>query len=214
MTALEVVVRGQARARYPAERATVTLSANFEGTDRESVFRRAVALQDPLVRELDELRDTGAVTRWHSDQLRVFSYRPYSEKGARPLMFRVAIGVEAEFADFERLSACLDRWAVEDGVDVGRTAWDVTEDNRRRYEADLRRAAVADATAKAQDFADAAGRGAVTAVQLADPGMLGDHERPMARMMLAGAPDAGPALELRPDDIELDVAVDARFVAE
>ena len=111
----------------------------------------------------------------------------------------------------------MDRWAAEEGVEVGYTNWDVTEEHRREYEAALRREAVADATAKAQAFADAAGRGAVTAVRLADPGMLGNTDGlrfPAARMALAAAPAGGPSLELRPDDIELEVSVDARFAAE
>lgn len=216
MTPLEVTVRGRAQRRYPAERATVSLAANIEGTDRETVYRRAVELQGPLTADL-ERQHPGAVSRWSSDQLRVFSFRPYSEKGKRPLMYRVAIKVEAEFIDFEQLSTFLDRWAAHDGVEVGGTDWDVSEDNRRAYEAALRADAVADATAKAQAYATAAGRGAVTAVQLADPGMLTD-DRPVARPMMARMADgpmgAPPALELRPDDIELVVAVDARFVAE
>ena len=218
MRPLEVVVRGHARRRYPAERATVSLAANIEGTDREGVYRRAAGLQDPLAQDLDRLREAGAVSRWSSDQLRVFSYRPHSESGRRPLMYRVAIKVEAEFSDFEQLSTFLDLWALEDGVEVGNTNWDVTEENRRTYETALRSEAVADATAKAQAYATAAGRGAVAAVQLADPGMLGNNDGPrpmMARMAsLDASPRSGASLELRPDDIELDVLVDARFVAE
>ena len=216
MTPLEVTVRGRARRRYPAERATVSLSANIEGTDREDVYRRAVEVQQPLTADLERL-NPGAVSRWSSDQLRVFSFRPYAADGIRPLMYRAAIKVEAEFTDFEQLSTFLDRWAAQDGVEVGGTDWDVSEDNRRLYEAALRADAVADATAKAQAYATATGRGVVTAVQLADPGMLTD-ERPVPRPMMARMADAPagapPALELRPDDIELQVAVDARFVAD
>lgn len=215
MTPLEIIVRGHARRRCPAERATLRLAAQVDGSDRQHVYDRAVAVHDPLSRELAGLLDTGAVTRWHSDQLRVFSYRPSSERGLCPLMYRVAVKVEAEFVDFEQLSAFLDKWAVVEGIEVGHTDWDVTEEHRRTYEAELRREAVADAAAKAQAFADAAGRGAVTAVRLADPGMLGGAggNFPAARMALAAAP-SGPSLELRPDDIELEVSVDARFVAE
>jgi len=144
MRPLEVVVRGHARRRYHAERATVTLAANIEGTDRENVYRRAVGLQDPLTQDLSRLQEAGAVLRWSSNQLRVFSYRPHSDSGIRPQMYRVAIKVEAEFGDFEQLSAFLDRWALQDGVEVGATKWDVTEDNRRAYEAELRSQAVAD----------------------------------------------------------------------
>lgn len=217
MTALEVVVRGHARRRYPAERATVTLAATFEDADRQDVYRRAVGVQEPLIAELRRLQGEGAITRWSSDQLRVFSYRPHSDTGVNPLMYRVAIRVEAEFTDFEQLSVLLDRWALQDGIEVGATAWDVTEAHRAEYEAALRAEAVADATAKAQAFATAAGRGAVVAVMLADPGMLGDGggggPRPMPVRMAMDA-GGGPALELRPDDITLDIAVDARFVAE
>ena len=216
MTQLEVNVRGRARRRYPAERATVSLTAAIEGTDRDTVYRRAVELQEPLIADLKALHPD-AVSHWSSDQLRVFSFRPYSEKGKRPLMYRVAIKVEAEFTDFEKLSTFLDHWAAQDGVEVGGTDWDVSEDNRLAYEAALRADAVADATAKAQAYATAAGRGAVIAVQLADPGMLTD-DRPMARPMMARMADAPmpapQALELRPDDIVLEVAVDARFLAE
>jgi uncharacterized protein YggE len=219
MTELVVVVRGHARRRYPDERATVHLSTNFEGSDREDVYRRAVELQEPLTADLTALREAGSITRWSSDQLRVFSFRPYREKGKRPLMFRAAISVDAEFTDFEQLSAFLDRWAGKDGLDVGYTRWDVTEENRRRYEADLQAEAVVAATARAQAYATAAGRGAVVAVQLADPGMLVDDQpgRPARMAMMPGpdALDAGPpALELRPDDIDIAVLVDARFVAE
>ena len=219
MTALEIAVRGRARGRYPAERATVNLTANFEGPDRTEVYRRAVGVQEPLAADLTALQDSGAVTRWASPQLRVLSYRPYVAKGKRPLLYQAAISFDAEFIDFEQLSAFLDRWADRDGVDVGGTSWDVTEANRRSYQAGLQAEAVADATARAQAFAAAAGRGAVTAVQLADPGMLGDSEpgpRPMMARMAMAAPmaAAAPALELRPDDIELDVTVDARFIAE
>jgi len=121
MTPLEIVVRGHARRRYPAERATLRLAAQVDGSDRQHVYDRAVAVHDPLSRELAGLLDAGAVTRWHSDQLRVFSYRPSSEHGLRPLMYRVAVKVEAEFVDFERLSAFLDRWAVVEGIEVGYT---------------------------------------------------------------------------------------------
>jgi uncharacterized protein YggE len=215
MRPLEVIVRGQARGKYPAERATLGLAANVEGADRQDVYHRAVGLQEELALDLDRLLEAGAVTRWSSDQLRMLSHRPPSDSGNRPLMYRVAVKFTAEFTDFEELSAFLDKWAPRDGVEVGHTEWDLTEENRRKHEALLRSAAVADATVKAQAFASAAGRGSVEAVQLADPGMLGDHNRPqVTRMAMASAGGGAPSLELRPDDIGLEISVDARFVAD
>ena len=129
-------------------------------------------------------------------------------------MYTTRIGVEATFVDFEKLSEFVDRWIGADDVEVSRVSWAVTEENRRAFERDLRRLAVDDAVDKAQAYADAVGRGPVVATQLADPNMLAEP-RPMP-MMRAAAPmgDTGPSIELRPEDIEIVVAVDARFAAD
>lgn len=219
MTALEVVVRGHARRKYAAERATVAVAASLDDAERTDVYRRAVALQDRLITDLRNLHDGGAVNKWTSDQVRVFSYRPYAKNGRAQLRFRVDIRVEAEFGDFEQLSMFLDRWAVEDGVQIGTIDWDVTEQNREAYEAELRQEAVRNAAIKARVLANAAGRGEVTAVQLADPGMLQAQAeygalRAMAMAASAGMPGGGPTLDLSPDDITIGAAVDAKFVAE
>lgn len=219
MAQLEVVVRGDARRKYAAERATVSVSATLDGADRADVYRRAVGLQDRLVTDLRGLDDAGAVNKWSSDQVRVFSYRPYADKEIAQLRFRVDIRVEAEFVDFEQLSTFLDRWAIEDGVEIGYLSWDVTEDNRQQYEAELRQEAVRNAATKAQAFAEAAGRGPVTAIQLADPGMLQaqsghDSLRAMGMPAPMAARGGGPTLELSPDDITISASVDAKFVAD
>ena len=71
--------------------------------------------------------------------------------------------------------------------------------------------------AACQAYADAVGRGTVVAVALADPDMLGTapNESVGPMMMRAAGADmgAGPTLELRPDDVVIAAAVDARFTA-
>jgi uncharacterized protein YggE len=78
---------------------------------------------------------------------------------------------------------------------------------------------VQDAARRAQEYADALGLGKVRPVAIADAGMLGGGLRPMAGggaeyMRMASAKDSGGELELSPEDIEVSVEVDARFVAE
>ena len=83
-----------------------------------------------------------------------------------------------EFTDFERLSGFVDYWAGKDGIEIDGIVWDVTVRNRRAYESDVRKAAVDNAITKAQAYADAVRRGRVTALQIADPGMLnGDGDQ-------------------------------------
>ncbi len=216
---LEITVRGSAEATHAAERATVSMAAAVEGSDKAAVFADAVALQEPLSRQLRELVELGAVTTWSSDQVRVFSHRPWDHDGKRLDVVHVArVQASAEFVDFERLSGFLDFWSGKDNVEVGHIAWDVTVKNRRAYEAEVRKAAVDDAIAKAQVFANAVRRGKVVALQLSDPGMLGrDAEVSIGApkmAMMASADMGGPSLVLTPEEIVIRVEVDARFSAE
>ncbi|GAA1481493.1 hypothetical protein GCM10009624_19330 [Gordonia sinesedis] len=222
---VEIVVRGSARRRYRAERAHLHLRINVSGADRASVFTDAVAVHGRLLDAVRAREADGTVTSWSSDSVHVTAHRPIDQDG-RPTepVYTADLGVDVDFvaaadsdgsADrFAALSTFTDEWAVADGVHVGGVNWDVAEDNRRTYEHELRLLAVGDAVAKAQAYADAVGRGTVTATQLADPGMSSDPAPRAARFaMMSAAPDAGPELELRPREIDIAVAVDARFVA-
>ena len=188
---LDITVRGSAEERYPAERALISMAVAIEGTDKAEVFQDAVAVQEPLVSQLQELHDRGAVIAWSCDQVRVFSHRPYSPDGSRQQLHHVArIEVRSEFGDFERMSGFLDYWSGRVGVEIAHVTWDVSAKNRRGYEAEVRKAAVDDAVQKAQVFANAVRKGKVVPQQFADPGMLGDalggHRRTSLRADVRG----------------------------
>lgn len=215
MTDLEIVVRGNARGRYAPERGVIDLAVHLEGPVKSAVYEAAVALHSRITGALGELESAGAVNRWTAESVRVYSYRPYSQDGEpRDPMYNTRIRLDAEFGDFEKLSEFIDTWSGEEGVTVNAVRWDVHETSRRAHERELRREAVEDAIAKAQAYSDAVGRGPVTPTLLSDPDMVDRVPSPRGRMMIAAAPDSGPSLELRADDIEIDVAVDARFRAE
>jgi uncharacterized protein YggE len=215
---LEITVRGSAETSHPPERATVTMAAAIEGSDKADVFADAVALQDPLTKQLRELVDLGAVTTWSSAQVRVFSHRPWDHEGKRLDMVHVArVEAVAEFVDFERLSGFLDFWSGKEGIEIAGIAWDVTLKNRRSYESEVRKAAVEDAIAKAQVYANSVRRGKVVALQLSDPGMLSNSPEPpmpMSKMMVQADMGGGLSLALAPEEIVIHIEVDARFSAE
>lgn len=216
---LQITVRGTAQGRHPAERAIVEMAAAVQGPEKGAVLQEAVGLQEPLTQQLRSLADRDAVTSWSSDQLHVFSHRPW-EGGvkSRTPVHTARLRVRAEFVDFERLNGFIEHWAGHVGVEVKGVTWEVTAKNRRLYEAEARKAAVEDAVVKAQAYSDALRRGRVVAVELSDPGMLDgvagiDPPVPMARLAGAEAGGAG-SLALEPEEIVIQVEVDARFRAD
>ena len=217
---LEITVRGSAEQRFAAERATVTLESAIESPDKQHVYDEAVSVLEPLVLQLRELADRGAVSTWASDQVRIYSHRPWGPEGTRGDLQHVArLRITAEFVDFERLSGFVDYWAGRDGIEVNGVEWDVTVRNRRSYEAEVRKAAVDHAITKAQAYAVAVRRGRVVALQIADPGMLnGSGERTPEPLYLAAAAmddrDGRSRLDLTPEDIVIHVEVDAHFAAD
>ena len=216
---LEITVRGSAEQRFAAERATVALAASIESADKQQVYDDAVSVLKPLVLQLRELADRGAVSTWSSDQVRVYSHRPWDAEGVRGELHHVArLKISAEFTDFERLSGFVDYWAGRDGIEIDGIDWDVTPRNRRSYEVDVRKAAVDSAIAKAQAYADAVRRGRVIALQIADPGMLnGDGDQapiPLVMTASVGSDDTAAHLDLTPDEIVIHVDVDAIFSAD
>jgi len=217
MTTLDITVRGSAEQHHPAERALVSMAASIEGPDKQQVFADAVAIQDPLSGQLKDLVELQAVHTWSSDQVRVFSHRPWDGEGKRGKTVHVAkVEVRAEFTDFERLSGFLDYWSGVDGVEVNGIGWDVSAKNRRQYEAEARKSAVDDAVAKAQAYANAVRRGKVVALQIADPGMLSGHADAPPALYKTASFDRGPGPELglTPEEIVIRVEVDARFRAD
>lgn len=214
MSDVQISVRGDAEGRYAAEVATVDARAALEGPDRETVRRDALDVVAALRQRLAPLEESGAVARWSSDQVRVFAERPRKRGEPQPVVHHARLSVRAEFVDFDALADWVSDVATLDGAEVQRIGWDVDQERRRAYEAEVRRLAVADAVAKAEAYARAIGRESVEPTQLADVGMLGDggDDRPMTMAAAAGAEDR-PKLRLKPRDVIVRATVEARFVA-
>ncbi len=212
---VEITVRGSAEQRYAAEVARVALAAEVQGEDRADVLAEATAAHAAITSALSALAESGSVARWSADAVRVMAQRQWLPDGARGALTQTArLEVQAQFVDFEALSSFVDAWSADERVEIGHVGWDLTEEHRHEHTAHVRAAAVADAVAKAQAYADAVDAGTVSPTHLADPGLLSPGE-PQPRAMMAMSADAayGSTLELVPDEIVVRCEVDARFVA-
>jgi len=218
-----ITVQGTASEWFEAERATVNVQVSHDGPKREPVFTATTTVAAEVTAALAELEGT-AVTRWSSDRIRVWSNRPWNNEGKQLApVYHAALSVTARFQDFDALADFVERFSVVAGVTLAGISWDLTEERRLEVTGDIQARAVQDATVKATTYARAAGLARVTAVAIADPGMLGDgsgsqpgFDAPRGRgssKMLMAADAGAPALEFTPDRIEVTAHVDARFLA-
>jgi len=223
MTDTIITVRGEFSAWYPAERATVWAAIGFDGPSREDVFALATDSAESLRSSITELHDAekGPVTWWSSESIRVWSDRPWSQDGTQlPLVFHAAIGFRVKFSGFDALARWVEDASVQDGVSITSVDWALTDATRNAVTTEVRSRSVKDAVTKATVFAQSIGLGSVSAIALADPGMLGEQGPtvgggPEAYRSLKSMDmgNASGALELKPEEIEVASVVDARFVA-
>jgi uncharacterized protein YggE len=217
-----ITVQGSFTAWYPAERATAHLTVSFDGARRESVLSAATEAVQTVTDSIRELHDpdAGPVTWFSSDRIRVWAQRPWNNEGKQLApVHHAAINVTAKFRDFDALAEWIGRIAAVPGVQIGGIEWDLTEARRTSVTTEVRSRAVKDAADKARVFAQAIGLGQLSAIAIADPGMLGvrgEGPAPAPMMMRAAAAHGGAgdaALDFTPEDIEVSASVDARFEA-
>jgi uncharacterized protein len=213
-----ISVRGEHEQRVAPERATVWLTVRADGPERSEVVAAAGAVATEvgatIVENLDQT--DGPVVWWASDRISVWTEQPVDERGRRlPPIHRATVSVRARFSDFDVLAGWLEQIAERDEVEVTSLTWELTEGTRTSVTAEVRSRAVRDAVDKATVFAHSIGRSSVTAVALADPGMLGDAvpSGPPPMFARAASAPSGGAFGFVPEDIVVRAEVDARFLA-
>ncbi len=95
MSETTITVTGRAETELPPERATASISVQFDGAEPLPAIRSGHRARRQDDGELRELHDptNGPVTPWSSDQLRTWSARPWNADGVElPLVHHVAIG--------------------------------------------------------------------------------------------------------------------------
>lgn len=214
-----ITVAGRARRSLPPERATLRLRLGFETDEMAQSLDLTTRLVHKVSQAIEEMKlQQPSPTTWSAVlPVSTRSHRPYSQQGkVLPLRHSAWADVLIKFSDFGSLARFCDQWGRAEGVTIARVEWTLTlarEDEEKRL---VLEAAVRDAQQRAQIMASAAGAGTVRFVQLADPGLLG-VPTPLSEPVLAArsmARDAGgstDAIDLTPEDINLETGVHARF---
>ncbi len=223
MTDTVITVQGRFSSYYPAERATLSLSVHLEGDSRAEVFAAtndsAETIRDRITGAFDQA--AGPITWWSSDNVQVWSEKPFNQDGRQlSPVYHSRVGFSVKFSDFVHLARFVEDVAAVAGVTVDQIDWALTETSKSAVITEVRSRAVTDAVAKASVYAQSIGLGHLRAIALADEGMLNDRSGGTSssqsmHLMRVGstASSSGPELSLKPEDIEIEAVVDARFLA-
>ncbi|WP_426320086.1 SIMPL domain-containing protein [Microbacterium sp. E-13] len=223
MSDVVITVRGEHETRIAPERAIAHLTIRTEGHERGTVVERMAALSEPVRDELAARKSDGSVAEWTSQRVAVWSERPWNNEGKRlaPVHY-ASVDFAATFTDFTVLSWWAGEVAEREGVQLGWIEWKLTPGTRAETERAVATAAVGVAVERATSYAAALGLANVSALEIADVGLLSRQDRreaaPAPVMLMAKssfAADSGgaPAVQLQPEDIVISAAVEARFAA-
>lgn len=212
-----ITVHGSAWADIDPEQCTVRFTITADGPDRSPVVERVTADLFAMSAVLSALQDAGPVDRWSADRVQVSGQRPWTSDGTQAaVVHRASVSGLAIVSDLAAVPELVDALAEHETAAVDSLEWSLTDARLEFERTQTRIAAVGDAVAKAEVLATAIGLRSVSAVALADPGLLdggsgGPTPLREKSMMAMSAPGGG--LSLRPEPIRVEAAVDARFVA-
>ncbi|NES28653.1 DUF541 domain-containing protein [Micromonospora terminaliae] len=199
-----VAVRGEAYREVAPELARFTVTATARDRDRETTLTR-LAERAAAVRVLLDAAEP-AVERRETGQLRVWPETKRS--GERVVAYHGSVTTTVTVVDFTALGELMLRLADQEQVELAGPWWSLRPDSPAYREA--RHAAIADALARAREYAEALGARVTALVELADTG-LSSAPPMLSKAGFARAGEAAPELELDPQPQPVQAAVEARF---
>lgn len=208
-----ITVRGSHEDRIPAEEGVARVGVRVEHADRGEAMARLAASGQRLRDQLDAQAGSGGLVSWTSSRAHVFTDRPWGPDGSRlDPVHHASLEFRAVFDDADTLSAWIDTATADPAVQVDGIDWRLREGTDREARDRVARAAVEDAVARARSYAASLGLHHVTAIEVADAGLLSSDSATAGPMMMKSAAADG-AVVVRPDEVVVSVGVEARFSA-
>lgn len=216
---VEITVVGHGQASFTPERCTVSLTVRSDGRTAEAAAEPAHRLVKELTGLIDPLynAESGPIDAWSLDQVRHSRNRPFNHDGEQlPYVYQALASIDVKFSQIDVIDAFVYAVSALEGVDIGHFEWTLTEDSSTENTRYVRTLAVQDAVEKAEVYAQSVGRTAITALAIADPGLLGVATAAGRQEYAVAArayKSADEGFELKPQDIVIRAEVHARFAA-
>lgn len=161
-----LTITGKSERFILAERATITARVSIGSRNRQESIRKAQELHNSLAEQAQGLRASGAAT-WHQASPSTTWVRTWVDKENKVQTEHVTTShVQVKLSALALVPEVVGRWSTL-GAAVS-TEWSLTEATKASQVRQLRGAAVAEARAKAADFAGALNQQVVSVVALRD----------------------------------------------
>lgn len=197
-----LTINGIGERHLVAERASLTARISIGSRNREESIQKAAAVHNQLVAEAQSLRASGAAT-WHQADPSTTWVRQWVDNSNVTRTEHVTSSVvRVKLAALNLVPEVVERWSTL-GANV-QTDWALTEATKATHIRQLRSHAVADARAKANDFAKALDQQVVGVAALRE---TQDYAGPTVR----GASAAAGAPEVTIAEITLTVSITVNF---
>ncbi|WP_405091110.1 SIMPL domain-containing protein [Micromonospora sp. NBC_01392] len=199
-----VAVRGEAYREVAPELARFTVTAAVRDRDRETTLTRLAERAAAVRALLDAAEPT--VARRETGQVNVWPVTRRS--GDRVVAYQGSVSTTVTVTDFSALGELMLRLADHEQVEVAGPVWSLRPDSPAYRE--VRHAAIADALARAREYAEALGARVTALRELADTGLTAAPPM-LAKAAYARSGESVPELELDPAPQPVHAAVEARF---
>lgn len=222
--ATNVIVSAEAEHQEAPERATVHLRIGMTGHDRDFVHNQTQSTLQDIKANIEQLRggESPAAT-WHA----ISGVNTWSYNSDQGMKWTEQVSVKVKFRDFTALGDWLNGILVREAITLDYIEWTLTNERRKALNKELRQKAVQLAKEKAEQYAEAAGLHISSLKTVADTGFIANRggggsnyftaSRGGALAKVGGVPNdigLGDSYEFAPEDVKLNVSVDAEFIAE
>ncbi|MGM1030094.1 MAG: SIMPL domain-containing protein [Actinomycetota bacterium] len=215
---VEILVRGEAVERAPAERASVTVQSRWQADAPDEAMGLVGEAHARVAAEARAFAESGAVESWHADRVWVSHHREWVGEGQpQRLVFTASAAVTATFVDVDALGAWIGELGALQVHEVSGIDWSLAEGTERELAARARARAIDDAVTRAGDYAGAAGLAAPAIASIREPeAQSGGPRPPLAKRRgaeLMAASEAGGAIELSAGELEVRAVIEVGFAA-
>jgi uncharacterized protein YggE len=194
-----IVVRGEASREVPPELAVFSVSVTVRGHDRPVVIAKLAERADALRAALDAYGD--AIERRATGNVRV--HPEYQPDSMRPSGYSGVVETSVTVSDFDTLEEMLPSLAGLDQVSISGPWWQLRPGSAAG--ADVRRAAIADALARAREYAAAVGSRIDGLVEISDE--VAGGMTPMLAAYGRAELESAPVLRLDPQSQTVQASV-------